>query len=380
MPGNLHVPQHPGNGPPPDEQAQKRAHQRGIEGVAEVMPPQLSVAVAQRLERAHLNALVFQHARNGGQHDHGGHGEGQKRKDVAEVAKHIYIHLDGLHGGLSVPADHQRLGIEGFQRFLDGLRVRLWREGEHGAVGRQERQAGGVEDYESVVERIGRGALGKGQVFRAQAKAAYGVGIRLAVHQKAQAVAGGKAVGLGEALVQEAAAQVAFQERPAALEERTVDAHGLLVALHQQRGLVGQIHRQFHAQPRLRVGHAANAAHPRERVAIHGAARDPQVGQVLLLKVGLRRCFQHAPAGVQPTKDPAAQGAEQNNRQKLQAVLPHVPKQLAAQGAPYHTISSMEAGRSLISTCSMRPLRTRMTRRAKGAMAALWVMMATVVW
>ena len=67
----------------PDEDTGQGAYQRRIQGIAQVVGTDLMISVAQRLQGAHLNALILDHSRQGADNNHGRYGEGQHREDVA---------------------------------------------------------------------------------------------------------------------------------------------------------------------------------------------------------------------------------------------------------------------------------------------------------
>ena len=72
----------------PREHAQQRTCDGRHNGVAEVVQPNLPIAVAQRFERAHLHALILNHARQRVDDNHRRDRENQHREQVGQTAEH----------------------------------------------------------------------------------------------------------------------------------------------------------------------------------------------------------------------------------------------------------------------------------------------------
>ena len=329
---------------PPDEQPQQGADQRGIEGVAHVVIANLPPGEAKGLQGAHLQALVFHHSGDGGQHDHGGHGKGHQREQIAQVVEHGHVRLDGGGAALGIPVDDQRRRVFGADGRFHRIAAAAILEDDGGLIQGHPGERPGRQQHEAVVQGIVGGILVVAQIFSALAGAADPEIIVACVRFQGQLVARLQPVGLRKAVVQKTAPQIAGIQRFAADHPGHVDAHGPVVGFQLQHGLVSQISLDLRGKTGLYLLHIRQIAQGFQHFPVY-AHIDPKIGHAAFLKIGVGRQINGAPQRVQAAEAPGTQRAQQNNRHKLHPAFPHIPAQLAAKNVfLYHEISSTAAG------------------------------------
>ena len=341
---HFQLPQDAGQGVPPHEKPQQRADQRGVEGVAHVVAANLAAMEAKRLQSAHLQTLVFHHAGDGGQHDHGRHGKGHQREQIAQVVEHGHVRLHGGGAALGVPVDDQRSRVSVADSRFHRVAAAAVFQDDRGLIQRHRGQRLGGQQHKAVVQRIVGGILVVAQVFGALAGAANPEIIVARSGFQGQLIAQPEPVGPGKAVVQKTAPQIAGFQRFAADHPGNVDAHDAVVGLQLQHGLVGQVGLHLCGKAGLHILHVGKIAQGLQRFPIHVHV-DPQVCHVALVKIGVGRQVNGTPQRVQTAEAPGAQCTEQNDRHKLHPAFPHVPAQLAAKNVfLYHEMSSTAAG------------------------------------
>ncbi len=133
---------------------------------------------AERLQRAHLHALVVDHAGEGRHNDQRGDGVGQHREDQRHVFKHLRVVVGARRAPVRGAIHNQRVGQGGLDLGLYGFAVRAVRHGGDDLRQRQFRNGAGVDEDEAVFIRVGGHAVGHDDVFRADDDAADGERIR----------------------------------------------------------------------------------------------------------------------------------------------------------------------------------------------------------
>ena len=292
--------------------------------------------IAQRLERAQLHALVFDHAGQRGHHNERSHRIGDQRENQREIGEHIGIALGVGRTLMRAPVDHQRRGQRGRYGLFRLLGIHaiseLYQHLRHGQI----RHAAGIDEDVAILIGVGVYAIGHTDKLRAVDHAPHHKAIFLPGQFDAHAVSHGKAVYLGKSRLNQAAARIRLGKSLALDHQRLVDAHGSIIGRHVQRGLARQGAFQFRRGAGAYVAHSADGTDSLQGIAVRAGHADPEIRQVVLGKVRVDRALRQPGRTVQPRKHERPQRAEHHNGKKLHAGPAHIAHQLFSQSAHGH--------------------------------------------
>ena len=275
----------------------------------------------------------------------------------------------------------QRTGHGLFQRSLDRAGIRPGFHFDERVRVRQHRH-GGMREYDkAVMLRVRRGVPARDGILRREHRTTYEKAQPLAAQLQRDRIPGCEAMGCGKLLLHQTALRVAGREQRSGAQTGPVDEKIPFVDFQGGLDVLPQIlHIHEHGGTGLDLRHPVHVRDPLKIQPGKGGGVDPEVRQPAFFKIGLDRQIHQAPGAVQAGKDPGTQEAEQDHGKKLHGVFAHVPQQLSEKRrSGHHWISSTRMGCSLTVTSCTVPFFSRMIRFPSGAMAALCVIMTTVV-
>ena len=277
------------------------------------MSPDLAAGKAQRLERAHLQALVVDHARERRHDDHRGDGIGQQREDVGHVRKHLRVVLRAGCAHVRAAVDDQRIGQGVLDSGARGGFVDAVFQADDQLAERQRFHRAGVDEDVAKGARVGDHAVGDDDVFGTDADAPDDKAVFLAAHAHADAVAEGEAMRDGEAFLHQAAAVVRGIEQLALAQQRNVDVHGAVVGGHREGDVLVKGGFKIGARARADGLDAGNLSDFGERSAVRRGRGNPEMRELVLLEVLVERALHHARRAVQRGEGECADGAQQDD-------------------------------------------------------------------